>query len=68
MLADALDAWEREGNPEETAFVRRLFFHADGGAPGRHSPHELREAVRAGQPREFTAILRWVCHGSEKCS
>jgi hypothetical protein len=44
----------------------------DTMAPGQHISAEgplRRLHDHAGhQPCEFTAILRWVCHGSEKCS
>ena len=46
LLRDALAAWEGQRHDVEAQFVRDLFFAEDGGAPGKLSPTDLRDAVK----------------------
>jgi len=66
--------WELEGADELAALAAgadddELTVRGQPGLPHRRprALHPRREAS-SHQPCEFTAILRWVCHGSEKCS
>jgi hypothetical protein len=46
LLRDALAAWDRQGHPTEARTVHRLFFAADGGAPGRTNAGHLYTQAR----------------------